>query len=474
LPHPDEGNDFFEKRAKQVGIERFACVREVHARQKDGPGAEIILGDAAAEAESLCAQGRAVQLIYIDPPFSTGQEFHFGQSVGEQGYKRGGPADRITHVAYTDRFEDGQDGYLRMMREVLLAAHRLLDARGSIYVHVDYRTSAHMRLLLDEVFGSENFINEIIWHYKSGGRATRHFSRKHDTIFLYGKKRGYRFNALFAASPRGTARRNHMKRQVDENGRTFFSIRSNGKLYKYYEDGPVYLSDVWDDISHLQQKDPERTLYDTQKPLALLERIIGVSSGPGDAVADLFCGSGTALEAAVKMGRSAVGVDASIHAHNVCRKRMLAADADFSCAHKRLPACPPARLQLEAGQELSGRVRVGLKTFCVRPPDGVMAPAPAGPWQLALPVPGDGLFELDLIEPGAPDGGVGLEAADYVALGYADGGVFYALHARARTRTAPELPAALEVLLPAGAAPALQVTDIYGCNHYFRLDIRSH
>lgn len=457
-----------------MGIERFACVREVHVQQKDVPGAEIILGDAAAEAESLCAQGRAVQLIYIDPPFNTGQEFHFGQSVGEQGYKRGGPANRITHVAYTDRFEEGQDGYLRMMREVLLSAHRLLDARGSIYVHVDYRTSAHIRLLLDEVFGAENFVNEIIWHYRSGGRATRHFGRKHDTIFLYGKKRGYRFNALFAASPRGKARRNHMKRQIDENGRTFFSIRSNGKLYKYYEDDPVYPSDVWDDIPHLQQKDPERTMYDTQKPLALLERIIGVSSGPGDTVADLFCGSGTALEAAVRMGRSAVGVDASIHAHNVCRKRMLAAGADFSCVHEKLPDCLPVRLRMQAGRDTDGRVRVGLKAFCVRPPDGVTAPAPAGPRQLCWPAPDDGLFELELAEPGAPGGGSGLEAADHVALGYADGGIFYALYACARTRTAPELPAALEALLPAGAEPALHVTDIYGGNHYFRLDIRSH
>jgi len=271
-----------------LDIERILCVKEVHPGTGAGPEAEVILADTTAAARRLAEERPgSVQLVYIDPPFNTGQDFFYRQPVGADGYD-GGAKRQIAHVAYSDRYAKGRGGYLDMMRGVLASAHALLDAKGSIYVHVDYRTSAHIRLLLDDVFGEDCFVNEIIWHYRSGGRATRHYSRKHDTIFFYKKGPNYRFNAMAASKPRGKERRNHMKRETDEDGRTFYSTRSGGKLYRYYEDAPVFASDVWDDIPHLHQRDPERTHYDTQKPGALLERIIGVSSDPGDTVADLF------------------------------------------------------------------------------------------------------------------------------------------------------------------------------------------
>src|SRR5690606_30562996 len=106
-----------------------------------------------------------------------------------------------------------------------------------------------------------NFMNEIIWCYKSGGRSTRYYPRKHDTILFYRKSAKVFFDIYAVGRPRGPEKRNHMKRYIDEDGRVCFSIRSAGKVYTYYEDTPVFPSDVWDDIEHLQQKDSERVGY---------------------------------------------------------------------------------------------------------------------------------------------------------------------------------------------------------------------
>ena len=124
------------------------------------------------------------------------------------------------------------------------------------------------------MFGAEQFLNEIIWAYESGGRSKKTFSRKHDTVLMYAKTKKYRFDITRVPLDRQSKRRNHMARGIDENGRLYSYIRSNGKEYRYYDDEPVYPGDVWTDISHLQQRDPERTGYATQKPLKLLERLL--------------------------------------------------------------------------------------------------------------------------------------------------------------------------------------------------------
>ena len=135
---------------------------------------------------------------------------------------------------------------------------------------------------------------------------------------------------------RGTKKRNNMKMQVDDNGRVSWTIKSGGRIYRYYEDSKIYPSDVWTDISHLHQRDPERIGYDTQKPEALLERIILSSSRPGDVVADFFAGSGTTLSVATMLSRKWIGMDSSPHAMNVCRKRLLGLGArnDFAIYYK--------------------------------------------------------------------------------------------------------------------------------------------
>lgn len=452
-------------------IERITCAGELHRTPDDGCGIHMIMDESVKAAGELAdARPESVQLIYIDPPFNTGQEFHFRQRVGESGYK-GNRKNQITHVAYADRFPGGQEEYVRMMRGALFAAHRLLDEKGGIYVHVDYRTSAHIRLLLDEVFGQNNFVNEIIWHYKSGGRATTHYSRKHDTIFLYKKGAKYRFNPMAAARPRGKERRNHMKRQTDEKGRVYFSIRSNGKIYRYYEDTPVFVSDVWDDIPHLQQRDPERTQYDTQKPNALLERIIGVSSEPGDVVADLFCGSGTTLEAAARMGRKAIGIDSSVHALNVCRKRLLHINASFRCTFGDMPARTPVRLRIAAERDREGGVTVHIREFGIRLPENGFVLDECPQQQLSWMQPEAVMEECTLAEPGALENAGGIGALDYIALGFIKDGVFHALDIHGRSAKTPALRGFYHAALPDKAQAVLHMADVLGQNHFFRVTL---
>lgn len=261
-----------------------------------------------------------VQLIYLDPPFATGDQFMFKQRVGEKGYNSSSGSS-LNLPAYSDDLSS--EVYYALVQKVLECCHKLLNDQGCIYLHIDYRTSAHMRLMLDAIFGESNFLNEIIWHYKSGGRAKAHFSRKHDTIFFYRKSKAVYFNIKAIGVKRGKEARNHMRRTLDEQGRTVYTIKSGGKVYTYDEDTPVFPCDVWDDISHLQQKDPERTGYDTQKPEALLRRILLASSREGDLVADLFSGSGTTAAVAHQLGRRFLAVDSSVHALHVLRKRIL-------------------------------------------------------------------------------------------------------------------------------------------------------
>ena len=288
---------------------RIYCKAEHH--DVGGPGTFFLARSEKMLPALIDAYGGRVQLIYLDPPFGTGESF---QRKGEKESQDAIPL-------FQDDLPEAE--YLKWMRTILIGCHKLLSTTGSLYLHVDWRMNAKLRIMMDEIFGQDNFMDEIIWGYKSGGRATRFFPRKHDTILFYRKTRRVYFNIAAVGMPRGPEPRNHMKQFVDQDGRVGFSIRSRGKLYTYYEDDLVYPSDVWTDIEHLQQKDRERTGYATQKPEALLERIILASSKEGDLVVDLFSGSGTTAAAAVKNGRRFLAVDASPLALITLRKRLL-------------------------------------------------------------------------------------------------------------------------------------------------------
>ncbi len=263
-----------------------------------------------------------IRLIYIDPPFDAGRNFFCSIEPGSMPKSNDG-LPVVEEVAYRDRWGDGEDSYLVMMAKRLRLMAQLLADDGCIYVHCDWRVSAYLRVLLDEIFGRENYANEIIWHYQSGGRRRRGYSRKHDTIHFYHKSDNWYFNPDTVSQIHGRDRRNHMKRNVDDDGRVFYTIRSAGKIYTYYEDEKRTPCDVWTDLSHIQQKDPERVGYDTQKPEALIERILCASSRKGDLVADFFCGSGTTLAVAERLGRRWIGCEQSRMGIHVARRRIL-------------------------------------------------------------------------------------------------------------------------------------------------------
>jgi site-specific DNA-methyltransferase (adenine-specific)/adenine-specific DNA-methyltransferase len=254
----------------------------------------------------------AIKLIYIDPPFMTGRTFTNGQ-----------------RIAYKDTWRNNLDIYLQWLYETLQCLYDLLAPDGSLYLHLDWRVVHYAKIILDEVFGfnplanGPGFKNEITWHYQSGGRSNRSYARKHDTILFYTKSGQYCFHSERASEKRGSHKRNHMRKEVGIDGKISWTIRSAGHTYSYHEDTPMSLADVWSDISHLHQKDPERTGYATQKPEALLERILLVSSEENDLVLDCFCGSGVTAVVAERLGRRWIVSDKNDQAITITRERLL-------------------------------------------------------------------------------------------------------------------------------------------------------
>lgn len=298
-------------------MKTVSCTSEKLAYGGDGL---FILGNAINVTERLKRDylGK-LDLIYLDPPFGSGESYAFSVK---------GSADKIKIPAYSDGMDE--KSYMELMRSVLQSSYELLSDHGSLYLHIDQRMSAKLKLLLDEIFGAKNCMNEIIWAYNSGGRSTKHFSRKHDNILFYRKSVFVYFNIAATGVPRGDKKRNNMRRNIDENGRVFFSIRSNGKTYTYHEDSLIYPSDVWNDIEHLHQRDPERTGFYTQKPEALLRRIISASCPEGGTVADFFSGSGTTAAVASKLGRKFIAADISPLAMLLLKKRQLRSVGNLS------------------------------------------------------------------------------------------------------------------------------------------------
>ncbi|MFQ5462678.1 MAG: DNA-methyltransferase [Phycisphaerae bacterium] len=241
-------------------------------------------------------------LIYADPPFNCNRTL--------------GPAKSAQHT-FPDRHDGGPEGYRAFLRPRLAEMHRVLSVTGSLYVHLDWHACHHVRVLLDEIFSAENFLNEIVWAYRSGGRPGRWFGRKHDTILLYAKQVGrHTFH-----QQRGGAYRTQGLRTLDDG--VLYKNTQNGRIY-FDPAGPV-LSDVWD-IPFLSTVSKQRTGYPTQKPVALLERIIRASSNEGDLVGDFFCGSGTTLVAAVELDRRGIGCDINPDAVALTRQRLDALD----------------------------------------------------------------------------------------------------------------------------------------------------
>ena len=254
-------------------------------------------------------QDKSVDLVYLDPPFFT-QKTHKLTT-----------RDNSVEYEFADSWETLGD-YLLFMKGRLKACHRVLKETGTIFLHCDKSASHHLRVLLDEVFGANNFRNEIIWSYKRWSNSKNSLQNAHQTIYFYSKSNSYTFNTLYTNySPTTNLDQILQLRERDERGKAVYKRDKDGKVVYTKEKKGVPLSDVWN-IPFLNPKATERTGYPTQKPILLLEQIIKIASNEGDLVLDPFCGSGTTLVAAQLLNRTYIGIDISEEALELTRSRL--------------------------------------------------------------------------------------------------------------------------------------------------------
>lgn len=261
-----------------------------------------------------------IDLIYIDPPFATGADFSVKMTLGDAEWTKEPSA--IEDKAYRDTWGQGLDSYLKMMYERLIVMRELLSDTGSIYVHLDWHVGHYVKLLLDEIFGKDKFINEVIWHYRRWSNVSNTFQKMHDLLLFFSKNDNYIFNVQYQVY-------SHPE-WIEDTVRGF----EDGKLVRLKDEKGNYIKrgkenigvpmhDVWEDINFIGPTAGERLKFPTQKPEALLERIIKASSNEGDLVADFFCGSGTTGEVAEKLGRRWIMADLGRYAIHTTRKRLL-------------------------------------------------------------------------------------------------------------------------------------------------------
>lgn len=276
----------------------------------------LVAGDNLLAMDALLAryEGR-VDLIYIDPPFATGTDFAFDARIGDDALARGRAG-----LAYADAW--GCTGaYLSAMADRLERMKALLADTGTIFVHCDWHVGHLLRCVLDEVFGADAFKNEIVWRYRRWPAKTRVFQRMHDVIFWYGKQPGDRhtWNPSFEPLAPSTLATWGTRRQVAD-----FSTGRRRPSQTDEESPGAPMSDVWD-IGIVAPIARERLGYPTQKPEQLVRRILEAATRPGDLVADFFCGSGTTLAVAEKLGRRWIGCDRGAAALKTTHARLLAA-----------------------------------------------------------------------------------------------------------------------------------------------------
>jgi len=249
----------------------------------------------------------SVDLIYCDILYGTGRNF------GD--YKDLKPIRSEIEAHYLPR---------------LIEMHRVLKSTGSIYLQMDTRINHWLRILMDDVFGYKNIVNEIIWNYSVGGKGNTCFAKKHDVIYFYSKTKKYVFNYKDIKVPLSPNKHDKKgidyggRNGIDENGKRYVDKWGTGrkKLYRYYLDDGKIPEDVWNDINTLHHRTDEYVDYTTQKPKALIERIIKASSNEGDTVADYYLGSGTTAVVCKELNRNFIGCDINPKAIEITNARL--------------------------------------------------------------------------------------------------------------------------------------------------------
>jgi site-specific DNA-methyltransferase (adenine-specific) len=278
-----------------------------------GPENHLILGDNLASMSALLPEfeGR-IDLIYADPPFFTNRRFNARVGRGEDSRR---PQEWKLAEGYPDHWVD-LDAYLDMLYPRLYLMHRLLAPTGSLYLHLDWHANAYARLLLDEIFGPERLLNEIAWVYHGPSPIRSAFNRKHDIILAYTRSNNYVFNV------------DDVRQPYDPNTLKTFASSKKAGFGKIPDLERGKVPEDWWYFPVVARLHHERTGYPTQKPEALLERIIRASSNPGDLVADFFCGSGTTPRVAARLGRRFLAGDVSARAIHTTRSRLVKLPVD--------------------------------------------------------------------------------------------------------------------------------------------------
>lgn len=365
-------------------------------RQTKGWSNKLIWGDNKLILSSLKAgplrqqieDAGGLKLIYIDPPFDVGADFSMDVEIGGETFHK--EANLLEQIAYRDTWGRGTDSFISMLYERLVLMHDLLTADGSIYVHCDWRVNSLVRLVLDEVFGRQNFKNEITWKRQPprGARAVAsQYARTSDSMIFYTRGDSYRWNPQFRpytdayiaskftmADPDG--RRYRVGDIGDYSEKSIAAFRLQGKIYDY-ESGKVGLkryldeqkgeviSDIWDDVSEVNAMAVERLDYPTQKPESLLERLIKASSNEGDLVADFFCGSGTTAAVAEKLGRKWIATDLGKFGIHTTRKRLIGVQRKLKAVEKDFRAFEVlnlGRYERQAYLNIGGRLTEAQRT----------------------------------------------------------------------------------------------------------------
>ncbi|MDO8436853.1 MAG: DNA methyltransferase [Nitrosomonadaceae bacterium] len=410
LEHVDE--------PRQEAPEMQSDLFDTRGRQLKGWTNKLIWGDNKLILSSLKSgalrrqieDAGGLKLIYIDPPFDVGADFSMDIEIGGETFHK--EPNLLEQIAYRDTWGRGADSFISMIYERLILMRDLMHNEGSIYVHCDWRVNSFIRLAMDEVFGRDNFINEITWkraHTVKGniGQGSKYMGANTDTVFAYAMSPAYIFNnvflpyseeyisSFFKYTDADTGRRYRLVSMIGPGGAakgnpsyeimgvtrywrysqaTMQDLISKGLIVQttpgtvpqkkqYLDDGlGVSIQSLWDDITGIGASSTQGTDYPTQKPEALLERIIKASSNEGDLVADFFCGSGTTVAVAEKMGRKWIATDLGKFAIHTTRKRLIGVQRESKDAGKPFRAFEVLNLgryerqaYLSVGGRLSGK-----------------------------------------------------------------------------------------------------------------------
>lgn len=318
---------------KRPGPE-FVCQEVTRNSPQSG---QLFLGDNLPVLSALLRQPK-LDLIYCDPPFDSAADYVTLLPIHSK------TASPISRLDYQDNWKSGSTDYLAMLIPRLILMRECLADSGLFCIHLDWHASHYVKILLDAIFGKAQFINEIIWSYRTGGVPAKAFARKHDVIYIYAKTTGYYFNPLTEPTYIPTLKNRTFAKEklgavVDADG-----CPTCGQPGQWMKQSAM--RDVWE-IPALFRNSRERVNYRTQKPEALLARILSAGCPPEGRVGDFFCGSGTTPAVAARLGRSWIGVDQSEAAIRTTRKRLINSQQGFSLWKQRSksalrhPVCRP-------------------------------------------------------------------------------------------------------------------------------------